>query len=307
MRNTRNCRISERAASVGADDESHIVKRYFAEVLRHGLFTREEEHAAFARLRAARARGDARGAAREREEIICKNLRLVVKIARRYRSHGASLLDLIQDGNIGLMRAVEKFDERRRLRFSTYAVWWIRQSVWSGIADAGHTIRVPRYVHDYAARLKAPGVNVRAATAHADVAAAEQGGLSAPLAHRAIGAASMTFVSLSASLRFGERTRVVADVLGAQYAVRPEEEMDRHERRRRVARILATFEGCEGERERAALERRFGFNGHTPQTYSDIGRGLNLSREGARELEQRAREDFLRHWREIFGDCDESL
>ncbi len=149
-------------------DESDLLRRYLDEIGAHPLLSaadevslaiaivaarvaQEEMDAATARIPVARRRelhkavteGDA-----ARRRFIQSNLRLVVSVARRYQSSGVGILDLIQEGNIGLMRAVEKFDHRRGFKFSTYATWWIRQAIGRAIADTSRTIRVPAHVRD---------------------------------------------------------------------------------------------------------------------------------------------------------------
>ena len=153
---------SRRAGDTGGDDG---VRRYLHEVGGHRLLSPEEEVCLGRRIvagRAAAARLGAEPALSPRDQraltaavadgeearahFIASNLRLVVSIAKRYQHGGLALPDLIQEGNLGLMRAVDKFDPERGFKFSTYATWWIRQSVTRGMADKGRTIRVPAHV-----------------------------------------------------------------------------------------------------------------------------------------------------------------
>ena len=149
-------------------DEADLLRRYLDEIGAHPLLSAADEvtlaraivaakvaqdeiDSTTARMPVARRR-ELRNAITEgdaaRRRFIQSNLRLVVSVARRYQSSGVGILDLIQEGNIGLMRAVEKFDHRRGFKFSTYATWWIRQAIGRAIADTSRTIRVPAHVRD---------------------------------------------------------------------------------------------------------------------------------------------------------------
>jgi RNA polymerase primary sigma factor len=123
--------------------EEDILKIYLDEFGIEGLLTAEEEQQLGQEMSASGAR-----AAAAKERLIIANLRLVVSIARKFQGHGVELADLIQEGNLGLMKAVAKWDYQRGFRFSTYATWWIRQSIGRAIADQGKTIRLPVHVGD---------------------------------------------------------------------------------------------------------------------------------------------------------------
>ena len=158
--------MAEPARPLGTDDADDL-RLYLESAAREPLLTKEQEvelaqtiergKDAEERLAAGRVRSDAtirrlrqdiRTAEAARQRFIMANLRLVVSVARKYQGQGLPLLDLIQEGNIGLMRAVELFDWRRGFKFSTYATWWIRQGITRAIADRSRSIRLPVHIHD---------------------------------------------------------------------------------------------------------------------------------------------------------------
>src|SRR6266480_6965134 len=164
--------MAEPARPLGTDDADDL-RLYLEAAAREPLLTKEEEvelamtiekgkegeeRLKAGRLRSdrsiMRARADVRRAEAARQRFIMANLRLVVSVGRKYQGQGLPLLDLIQEGNIGLMRAVELFDWRRGFKFSTYATWWIRQGITRAIADRSRSIRLPVHIHDRLRKLR---------------------------------------------------------------------------------------------------------------------------------------------------------
>jgi RNA polymerase primary sigma factor len=261
------------AAELPAGADS--LQLFLNEIGRYPLLTAAEEVALAKRVE----RGDA--AAKER--MINCNLRLVVSIAKRYRGHDVPFMDLIQDGVIGLNRAVEKFDYRKGFKFSTYATWWIRQAVQRSIAGQSRTIRVPTHVHErrqtlqrYARKLE-PGLG-RPAT-HEELAQAS--GLTLRHVEEALGVAEAR-VSLNQPVGDSDSGEL-GDLFADTAAEDPEEHAEGALRRRAVRTALAELP----DRERRILELRFGLDGE-PRSLEAIGQELGLTRERIRQLEKQA-------------------
>ena len=218
-----------------------------------------------------------------KQRLIECNLRLVMSITRRYMSSGVPLLDLIQEGNLGLMRAVEKFDYRRGFKLSTYATWWIRQAVTRAIADQGRTIRLPVHVVDQvrkvtrARRVLAQKLNRDPLP---DELAAESG---LPL-ERVNELLGLVEDPVSLQTPVGEGDSMYADMLEDANAERPDAALSELLRGTELEAALGRL----SDRGRNVLELRFGLTGERPSTLQEVGAELGVTRERVRQLETRA-------------------
>jgi RNA polymerase primary sigma factor len=278
--------LEPEAAALPASADS--LQLFLNEIGRYPLLTAAEEVALAKRVE--------RGDRAAKEQMINSNLRLVVSIAKRYQGHGVALSDLVQDGVIGLNRAVEKFDWRKGFKFSTYATWWIRQAVQRAVAGQARTIRVPTHVHERRQKLGRHARRLEAALGrpptHEELAEASE----LPLQHveEALGVPDAR-VSLNQQVG-SEGDSELGDLFADDNADDPGELAEASLRRRQVRRAVAELP----ERERRILELRFGIDCE-PCSLEVIGTELGLTRERIRQLEGEA----LAKLAETLGDLEE--
>jgi len=225
-----------------------------------------------------------------RQEFVRHNLKLVVKFAKQYRGMGVPFLDLIQEGNLGLIRAVEKFDHHRGHRFSTYAAWWIHQAMIRAVQKHSRTVRAPSHVYELQLKYKRVEAKLRTRMGRepgrAEIAA--ELGLT-PLEADRLVSTMLPIVSTQAPLA-GTEALTIEDALTDEEPLDLAADLDRVEVERTMHAVLEDLE----PRERTVIEARFGLGGETPQTLQTIGRRLGLSRERVRQIEARALERLRR-------------
>ena len=261
--------------TVAISGSADSLQLFLADVGRHKLLTAAEEVMLAKRIE--------RGDPSAKRHMIESNLRLVVSIAKGYRGLGVPFLDLIQEGTLGLNRAVEKFDWRRGYKFSTYATWWIRQSVQRAVANHARTIRVPVHVVERQQKLSraARRLEVELGREATKEELAEATGLPMQHVDEALGAANAS-VSLNQTVGADDEGEL-GDLFADREAADPFDEAEESLRRQGVRRALEALP----ERERRILELRFGFDGE-PWTLEAIGHELDLTRERVRQLEGQA-------------------
>ncbi|HJL82430.1 MAG TPA: sigma-70 family RNA polymerase sigma factor [Acidimicrobiales bacterium] len=291
-------------------DEEDLVRLYLTDIGQYPLLTKEGEvrlaqqieKGSAARQELDRA-GDNLTPAKRREmrrnlrrgdeavrTFVQSNLRLVVSIAKKYQASGLPLLDLIQEGNLGLMHAVEKFDWRKGFKFSTYATWWIRQAITRGIANTGRTIRLPVHAGDPLARLQKARSRLEL-----------RFGRPATLAELAV-EVEMTEDKVTEALRFAaeplslseplreDGDAELGDVVEDRSAESPFEVAATALLPEEISRLLAPLDN----REREILKLRFGLDRGEPRTLEEVGDHFELTRERIRQIEARAMSK-LRH------------
>jgi RNA polymerase primary sigma factor len=263
-----------------ASSTTDALQLFLNEVGRYRLLTAEEEVELAKRIE--------RGDKEAKDRMVNSNLRLVVSIAKKYQGHGLSLLDLIQEGIIGLIRAVEKFDWRRGYKFSTYATWWIRQAVQRGVANKARTIRIPVHIVEREQRIARATRELSAKLERepTDQELAKAARLSVKQV-REVREAARAVASLDKPVGEDDGGGTAFGDLFAGDQVAPDEQVTVSLAEQALRHAVEDLP----ERERDVIRLRYGIgDGEDPQSLEEIGRRLGLTRERVRQIEARALE-----------------
>ena len=261
--------------ATGATDNAFGL--YLREIGREKLLTPEEEIRLAARIK----RGDK--AARER--MITANLRLVVRLASDYANLGLPLLDLVSEGNIGLMKAVERFDPQKGGKLSTYAAWWIKQSIKRALANQGKTIRVPVHQIEKIAKIRRliERLTVEFGREPTDEELADEVGLSAPQIS-ALKSSGIQPTSLDAPIGKDDGETLFGDMISDESAEDPLECLEEKDARAMLGGVLKVLTA----RERDIIKLRYGLGGGRERTLEEIGTKLGITRERIRQIQMGA-------------------
>src|SRR6187431_3664943 len=249
------------------------IKIYLREIGKTALLTPEQEIELAARIK--------KGSKLARDHMIKANLRLVVKIAQDYANYGLPLLDLISEGNIGLMKAVERFDPNKGGKLSTYAAWWIKQSIKRALANQSKTIRLPVHLVDKISKMRRVALQMSEELGRepTDDELAEEIGLSSGKISQ-LKTVSIRPASLDAPISDDDSTEF-GEIVGDLEALTPFENLRDQNLRDEVGGLLDVLD----EREKKIIFQRFGLDGGKPKTLEEVGKKFGVTRERIRQLQ----------------------
>lgn len=257
--------------------DDSILSTYLKEINKIPLLTREEEDKI--------ARKAVKGDSAARERLITANLRFVVNVAKKYQNQGISLEDLINEGNLGLINAIEKYDPERGFHFISYAVWWIRQAILKSICEKSRMIRLPMNRANELVQIEKTKKQYMTVNG-VDPDTAEIAKI-LDLKERDVKelmALSQEHVSLDTPVFYKKDSSVLGDFIEDSAYIPPEEEVMEHSLREEIQKVLQTIP----EKEAQILEFRFGLKNKKPMSLKEIGQIYNLTKERIRQIEQKA-------------------
>ena len=252
------------------------LKLYFKEMSAINLLTAEEEQALAARI----AEGDQSA----KDELVEANLRLVVSLAKHYQGCGISLQDLIQEGNVGLMKAAEKFDASKGFKFSTYAAWWIKQTITRAIADQSKTIRIPVHMTENINRVRKVSRDLTTVLGHEPTDAEIAKEMNVTVEEVKLFKSYMADVT-SLDIQVGEdEDTTIGSLIEDTNCVNPEKAAVKEAEKEILYSVLDTL----SDREKDILIKRFGLEDGKPKTLEEVGMTYNLTKERIRQIENKA-------------------
>jgi RNA polymerase sigma factor (sigma-70 family) len=258
--------------------DSHLIGLYLREVGNYPLLNAKEEIELADKVKA--------GDAEARSRLILCNLRLVVNVAKRYQNQGVGLMDLIEEGNLGLIKGVERFDPSRKCRFSTYATWWIRQLINRAVTNQGSIVRLPSHKHEYLVRARQRFREMTKELGHEptpwEMVEELEKTLKPDDAEQIV---DLLFEPAYVQPLIGDDDNHDHDMrFEDTVSPRPDYELSLLSRDKRINQFLERL----GERERLIIQRRFGLDDDEPQSLKDIADDLGLTRERVRQLQHEA-------------------
>jgi len=253
------------------------LKTYFKEIRDIPLLTAGEEISLSRKIK--------RGDEQARKKMIQANLRLVINIAKRYMRLGTPFLDLIEEGNLGLMKAVDRFNPNKGFRFSTYAAWWIKQAITRSISEQGKMIRVPVYMNDIIAKWRK--TKERLSQRLKRLPTDEEIAKRLKIPKEKISQINFWMATTTSSLEapIGEDSEgKVSDLIEDEASIQPDSEIEHLLDKERVENLLEIM----NDREREILDMRFGLADKKPHTLAEVAKKLGVSRERIRQIEEMA-------------------
>lgn len=260
------------------ETEEDLITSYLNDISKIPMLSRNDE--------IATARAAAAGSKEARDKLVTANLRFVIKIAKKYQKFGIPLTDLISEGNIGLLKAIDHFNVDREVHFITYAVWWIRQSIMRAVAEKSKFIRIPLSWSSQLVRLERARYMVQDGQAKSEDDLREIGKLIGlnPERIKELIAVGQDVLSLDQPAYYNETTRNVIDTLEDRNSFSPEQYVVQTSLKNDLNKLLNSLP----EREALIIKARYGIESGEPMSLEEVGRCFNLTKEGVRQLELKA-------------------